>query len=231
MVGYNQQYKQLVERVLKEGTTTKCRNGKQVIIPSATLLIDASDWKLKLRKMNYLGVYGEWLTFIDKQPLTNVKQFRDNNCQYWNMFADEDGYIRLDYHDKLQEQIWDIIDQIKRDPGSRRHVIDLWDHNNVKNDVLSLPCCHYSYIFSVIDGKIHLTWNQRSADVMLGVPSDIYLGNLLLNFVSSLAGYKTGTMTFNFSNVHIYADHIENAKELLTRTEEDFDKPLKFKLL
>lgn len=227
---YNEKYKDLIRTVLDQGSKQECRNGSQIIIPAYSFTINWKDWRLNLRKMNYKGVEGEFSTLLDPTPLTNVKQFKDNGCNYWDMFAAEDGSLNLDYHNELHKQLWDVIDEIIINPNSRRHVIDLWSHENVQDGVLSLPCCHYSYIFSVINGTINLVWNQRSADVALGVPSDVYLGHLLLNYIADQTGTIPGTMTFNLANVHLYEQHINDAKILLTRTEMDYNNPLKFEL-
>jgi thymidylate synthase len=229
-MGYNEQYKQMVEHILKNGKHQTCRNGEQLIVPHYSFTINWKDWRLNLRKMNYKGVYGEFLTFIDPKPLTKEKQFQDNGCPYWKMFADEDGNIRLDYHDELHKQLNWVVQQIISNPTDRGHVIDLWSPENVQSGVLSLRCCHYSYIFSVIGNEIHLVWNQRSGDTMLGIPSDVYLGHLLLKYIAEKTDKIPATMTFNFANAHIYLSHVENAKLLLMRDETDYNKPLKFQL-
>jgi len=119
---------------------------------------------------------------------------------------------------------------VKTDPESRRHVISLWNHSNVQSGSLSLPCCWYSMIFTVIDGILHMQWIQRSVDTMVGLPSDVYLAYKFMEHVANYADLTVGTCQFALSNVHIYSEHIEDAGKLLTRTERDFEKPLKFLL-
>lgn len=225
---YNDKYKTLIRTVINTGSHQEGRNGQQKIIPAHSFTINHKDWRLNLRKMHYKGVEGEFKTLISKTPLTNVQQFRDNGCNYWDMFAEVDGSINLDYYNELQKQLPGIIEQIKAEPHSRRHVIDLWNHENLEN--LSLPCCWYSMIFSVIGNTINIIWNQRSCDVALGLPSDVYLAHLFLKHIAEQTGTIPGVMTFNLANVHLYEQHINNAKILLTRTEQDYNTPLKFEL-
>ncbi len=228
----NTKYKQLVRHILNEGKDTTCRNGRQRIIPnySFTLNFRKDLPVLTLRKMYYKGVVGEFKTLIDPTPLTNVSQFEANGCNYWSNWAEDDGSINIDYHNKMHPQLEDIIEQIKSNPDSRRHVINLWDHDNVKYDKLSLPCCWHNLTFSVIDGVLHLTWTQRSVDVMIGLPSDIFLAYLFMSHIVLRTDLKMGTCMFSLTNVHVYEEHIENAFELLSRTDKDSDKPLKFQL-
>ena len=149
----DKEYKKLLERILKEGKWVEGRNGRTLSIPFHSFTINAKDWRLTLRKVPYKGVEGEFKTLIDADnPLTNVKQFKDNGCNYWDKFASEDGSLRLDYYNRLHPQLEDVIENIKKDPYSRRHVVSLWHHENVQSGILSLPVCWYSFIFTVIKG-------------------------------------------------------------------------------
>ena len=227
---FNSKYKQMVRYVLDNGHYQECRNGEQIIVPNYSFTVNWKDWRLDLRKMWYKGVFGEFKTLISKEPLTNVSQFEANGCNYWKDWADPDGSLNLDYYNKLHPQLEDVIENIKIDPNSRRHVIDLWQHENVQGNKLSLPVCWFNLIFTVIGDEIHLTWTQRSGDLCLGIPSDVYLGHLFLDYVARKTGFIPATMTFNIANLHIYTDHLENAKALLKRTTADWNRPLKFEL-
>lgn len=224
------QYKLLITHILENGVAQNCRNGSQLIIPHYSFTLDFAkdDAKLKLRKMWYHGVIGEFKTLIQDEPLTNVSQFESNGCNYWKEWAGPNGELNLDYANMLKPQLTAIINQIKQDPESRRHVIELWNYKNIPE--LSLPCCWHGLTFSIIDSTIHLKWTQRSVDTMLGLPADVYLAYLFMSLVAEATGFNLGTCMFSLSNVHIYTEHIENAKELLNRTEEDFNKPLYFAL-
>ena len=228
----NDEYKMLVRKILACGEKTECRNGKQLILPTYSFTLDfrLQSHFLTLRKMHYAGVLGEFKTLIAKEQLTNVQQFRDNGCNYWGSWAADDGSLNLDYYNKLHPQLEDIIVQIKTDPTSRRHVVNLWDHENVKDGSLSLPCCWFTLIFTVIKGILHLNWIQRSVDTMVGLPADIYLAYLFMNHVAIEGQLEIGTCMFSLSNVHIYEEHINKAHKLLARNHTDSNKPLTFEL-
>lgn len=225
-------YKELVKTVLLQGVVQDCRNGSQVIIPFYSFVLDfskgKSSAKLKLRKMYFSGIEGEFNTLVSDEELTNVSQFEVNGCNYWKSWAGPKGELNLDYANMLKPQLKDVIENIKKDPTSRRHVIELWNYKNLKE--LNLPCCWHGLTFSVINNTLFLKWTQRSVDVMVGLPSDIYLAYLFMEYIANATNLKIGTCLFSLSNVHIYTEHIENAYKLLERTEEDFDKPLKFEL-
>jgi len=234
---FNKKYKELIKHVLENGFEQKSRNGFQKIIPHYSFTLDFSKkdaYKLTLRKMYYKGVKGEWDTLMDlKNPLKNVSQFEANGCPYWGLWTGPNGELNLDYYNMLHPQLEDIINQIKSDPGSRRHVVELWNYEHVKDkeNPLSLPCCWHHLCFSVINDTIHLKWGQRSVDCMLGLPSDVYLAYLFLEYVAKETNFKMGTCMFSLSNVHIYSQHIEGAYELLERNDDDFNKPIKFELI
>lgn len=227
------EYKKLIEYILDNGTRQDCRNGVQLIIPHYSFTVDdmENNHKLLLRKMWYKGVEGEFKTLIDlDNPLTNVSQFEANGCNYWKDWADEDGKLNLDYYNALHPALERVIEQIKIDPNSRRHVISLWDNEHAFNGSLSLHCCWHNLTFSVISGVLHLTWTQRSVDTMIGLPADIFLAYKFMQHVTKKCDLDIGTCMFSLSNVHIYSEHLDGAFELLKRTEEDYDKPLSFEL-
>jgi len=233
MSQYNDEYRKLVIKILTEGHLQDCRNGEQLILPSYSFTIDdmKNDHTLLLRKMYKKGVLGEFLTITDPGILQNVSQFEANGCNYWSEWSGPNGELRLDYHDELVKQLPGLIEGIKTDPNSRRHVISLWNHKNVSNDVLSLACCWWGLTFSVIGNTLHLTWTQRSGDQMVGIPSDVYLAYLFMEYIATHCDLEVGSCMFSLSNIHIYTEHIDKAYELIAdRTIEDFDKPLKFQL-
>jgi thymidylate synthase len=231
----NTKYKGLIRYVLEDGAHQVCRNGSQLIVPSASFTLNwgagKDDTTITLRKIYSKGVLGEFRTLINKdEPLTNVKQFESKGCPYWKDWAGPNGELNLDYYNMLHPQLEDIIEQINRDPHSRRHVISLWNHEHVKSGELSLPCCWWGLTFSVINGVLHLTWVQRSVDLMVGLPSDMILAYFFMFHIVERTGLTMGTCMFALSNVHIYEEHILGARELLDRKPEDYGKPLKFKL-
>ena len=244
MTEYNKKYKLLVKYILENGILQDCRNGSQLIITFYNFYLDFSykdNHILHLRKINYSQVYGEFKTLIDKNnKLQNINQFKDNKCYYWDKWAKNDGSINLDYYNMLHPQLELIIDQIKRFPNSRRHIIELWNYKNVFNNELnfpkhkernlSLPCCWHNITFSIINNKLFMSFTIRSNDIMIGNPADVYLAYLFHKYVAIATGYKQAICNFNIRNAHIYKEHIDNAKILLTRTEKDIKNPLFFKL-
>ena len=133
-------------------------------------------------------------------------------CPYWKLWADKDGKLELDYPPREQ---WEaLIEGIKKDPGSRRHMINLW--NSKRLDQLSLPCCHFNYQFYVRDGFIDLIWTQRSLDVAIGLPSDLVLSALYLSEIGRRTGLTPGKVTMNFGDTHIYQEHLQAIEDMIT---------------
>lgn len=229
----NDEYKLLVSKILSEGTIQMCRNGSQLIIPHYSFTLDlgsCDNHKLTLRKMFYKGVLGEFKTLVSPEPLTNVAQFEANGCNYWKDWTGVNGELNLDYYNEMHPALENVIEQIKQDPTSRRHVISLWNNEHAFDGSLSLHCCWHNLTFSVIDNTLHLVWTQRSVDTMVGLPSDIYLSYLFMLKVATECELEIGTCIYSLANVHIYSEHIDAAFEILKRTEADFDNPLKFEL-
>ncbi len=228
----NQQYKQLVEKILSTGTPQKGRNGNTLIIPSHSFTVDfrTESPLLMLRKMHIKGIEGEFLTLVDEKPLTNKKQFEDKGCNYWKKWSGPNGSLNLDYYNELHPALERVINQIKEEPYSRRHVISLWNNEHAFDGSLSLHSCWHNLTFSVVGEELHMVWTQRSVDTMIGLPSDVMLAYYFMNYVSDETGYPIATCMFSLANVHIYEAHIDGAKELLTRSVNDSDKAIKFEL-
>jgi len=231
---YDKKYKKLIQYVLSKGIEQRCRNGYQLIIPFYNFNLNFSKKNnhiLNLRKINYKPIIGEFTTLINtKNKLVNIKQFKNNSCNYWDKWADKYGKINLDYYNMLHPQLQLIIDQIKNDPYSRRHIIELWNYKNVFSKSLSLPCCWHNLTFSVINTKLFMSFTIRSNDIMVGNPADIYLAYLFHKHVADHTGYNQSTCNFSIRNAHIYKEHVNNAIKLLKRTNSDYNKPLYFKL-
>ena len=224
----DKEYLKLLEKIINKGRWIESRNGRTLGIPFHSFTINAKDWALSLRKTYYKGVKGEFKTLMDtNNPLTNVSQFEANGCPYWQLWADEDGRLNLDYYNMLHPQLERIIEDIKMKPMSRRHVVSLWNHKHVYHDELSLPCCWYSMIFTVINSVLHITWVNRSLDVYYGLPADIYLARLFLEHVANEVGLPFGDINFVAANVHLYENQVKAAKELLNGEEPSYKPELK----
>jgi thymidylate synthase len=121
------------------------------------------------------------------------------------------------------DQLKKIVDKLKKDPSDRRMIVSAWNPSML--DQMALPPCHYGFQVTVIDGKLNLLWNQRSVDTMLGLPFNIASYALLLHLLAKEAGLKEGRLIGFLADTHIYANHVEGAKEQLSRDPEKYPRP------
>ena len=113
------------------------------------------------------------------------------------------------------DQLKNLIQEIKKNPNSRRLLVSSWAVDKIRNMIL--PPCHYAFQCYVADGKLSLMWSQRSADLFLGVPFNISSYGMLLLLLCKETGYKPGELIGNFGDIHLYKNHLEQAKEQLQR--------------
>jgi thymidylate synthase len=113
------------------------------------------------------------------------------------------------------DQLKELVEGLKNNPDGRRHLVTAWNPGDMKYMVL--PPCHYSFQCYVADGKLSLMWNQRSVDTFLGLPFNIASYGLLLLLLCKETGYKPGELIGNLGDVHLYSNHLEQAKEQITR--------------
>jgi len=218
-------YKELIRDILENGEYVAGRNGVTKRLFAKTLVIDDLKYGnfpiLTSRKMYWKGVAGEFAAMLRKPK--NIKDFEKFGCNYWKLWAGENGKLELDYGNAWLDwnginQLDYVINSLKTNPNDRRMLINGWRADKVINNELSLPCCHYSYQFFLnINGEIELLWNQRSADIMIGIPSDIIFAALWLTTLANHTGYKAGKITMVFGDTHIYKEHLDGAKEYLKR--------------
>jgi len=220
MNSYELQYKLIVKELLAEGKQTEGRNGKTLSSFAKTLSFDLEDGfpLLTGRKMFYKGVLGELAAMLrGPKALADFEAF---GCNYWRDWAKPDGSINVDYGNTWIDfngvnQLEEVLNMIKTDPTNRRMLITGWKPNNIKN--LDLPCCHLLYQWYVRDGKLDMMWYQRSADLMIGVPSDAILAAAWNIAMASETNLIPGKVTMVFGDTHIYDEHIEPAYEYLGR--------------
>ena len=176
-----------------------------------------------------------WKTMVTElkwiiQGRTDIKYLQDNNCHIWDGDYEKSGNTNGDLGPIYGKQWrdWNGIDQIKElinglkyNPDGRRHLVSAWNPGDMKYMVL--PPCHYSFQCYVNDGKLSLMWNQRSADLFLGVPFNISSYGLLLHLLCKETGYEPGELIGSFGDIHLYSNHIEQAKEQISR--EGFKLP------
>ena len=158
------------------------------------------------------------------QGRTDIAFLNNNGLTYWN--ADYERSGRIDgtlgpvYGHQLRnfngtDQLEKVLKQIKQEPTSRRIMASLWNPNDM--DDMALPPCHYGFQIYINNGKLDLLWNQRSADVFLGLPYDIAMYGLLLLMLAKGSGYKPGRLTASLGDCHLYNNHIEQARKQLSR--------------
>ncbi len=134
-------------------------------------------------------------------------QWRHYNARYENWDSNYDG--------QGIDQLKQLVDTLKKDPSSRRLLVCAWNPSMMNQ--MALPPCHYNFQITVIDGKLNLLWNQRSVDVMLGLPFNIASYALLLHLLAKESGLQEGKLVGFLADTHIYLNHIEGAKEQLQR--------------
>ena len=179
---------------------------------------------LTTKKLHLKSIIYELLWFLRGD--TNVHYLQEHGVRIWNEWAREDGDLGPiygyqwrswpDYQGGHIDQIQQIIDQLRRDPDSRRMLVSAW--NVAQLDQMALAPCHCLMQFYVAEGRLSLQLYQRSADVFLGVPFNIASYALLLMMIAQVTGLEVGDFVHTFGDVHIYRDHLEQVELQLERT-------------
>lgn len=229
------QYLELCERVLREGTEKHDRTGTGTISVFGHQMrfnLEEGFPLLTTKKLHLKSIIYELLWFLKGD--TNVKYLQDHGVRIWNEWADENGELGPvyghqwrswpDYQGGSIDQIAQLVEQIKRNPDSRRHIVSAWNVAEVNN--MALPPCHTLFQFYVADGRLSLQLYQRSADIFLGVPFNIASYALLLQMMAQVTGLKVGDFVHTFGDAHIYLNHIEQVKLQLTRDTRPLPKML-----
>lgn len=220
------QYLDLCQRVLNEGTEKHDRTGTGTISVFGHQMrfnLEEGFPLLTTKKLHLKSIIYELLWFLRGD--TNVKYLQDHGVRIWNEWADEHGELGPvyghqwrswpDYQGGHIDQITQLVEQIKKNPDSRRHIVSAWNVAEVNN--MALPPCHTLFQFYVADGRLSLQLYQRSADIFLGVPFNIASYALLLMMMAQVTGLKVGDFVHTFGDAHIYLNHIEQVKLQLTR--------------
>lgn len=222
-----QQYLNLLDRILTEGTQKTDRTGTGTIsVFGHQMRFDMSKGfpLLTTKKLHLKSIIYELLWFLNGD--TNVKYLQDHGVRIWNEWADADGELGPIYghqwrswpdHDgKPIDQLKIVLDQIKNTPDSRRMIVSAWNVADIPQ--MKLPPCHCFFQFYVADGRLSLQLYQRSADTFLGVPFNIASYALLLQMVAQVTGLKPGEFIHTTGDTHLYLNHLEQAKLQLART-------------
>ena len=178
---------------------------------------------LTTKKLHLRSIIYELLWFLRGD--TNIKYLHDHNVTIWDEWADEQGDLGPVYgkqwrswetpDGRVIDQITSLIEQIKRNPDSRRLLVSAWNPADV--DQMALPPCHTMFQFYVSNGELSCQLYQRSADVFLGVPFNIASYALLTMMVAQVCGLKAKDFVHTFGDAHIYSNHVEQAKLQLSR--------------
>ncbi len=175
------------------------------------------------KKLHMRSIIHELLWFVAGD--TNIKYLKDNGVSIWDEWADENGDLGPVYghqwrswptpDGKQIDQIANLIEQIKNNPDSRRHIVSAWNVSEV--DSMALPPCHCLFQFYVAEGKLSCQLYQRSADVFLGVPFNIASYALLTHMIAQVCDLEVGDFVHTFGDTHLYANHVEQADLQLSR--------------
>lgn len=222
-----QQYLDLMQRILDEGTVKSDRTGtgtKSVFGHQMRFDLSEGFPCVTTKKLHLRSIIHELLWFLKGE--TNIKYLKDNGVRIWDEWADESGELGPVYGSQWRswptpdggkiDQIKNIIEQIKNTPDSRRIIVSAWNVAEVEN--MALPPCHAFFQFYVADGKLSCQLYQRSADVFLGVPFNIASYALLTMMVSQVTGLKAGDFVHTLGDAHLYANHMEQTQLQLSRS-------------
>lgn len=178
---------------------------------------------LTTKKLHLKSIIYELLWFLNGD--TNIKYLKDNGVGIWDEWADENGDLGPVYghqwrswqgaDGQVYDQIKDLLHTIKTNPDSRRMIVNAWNVADLSK--MALTPCHALFQFYVADGKLSCQLYQRSADVFLGVPFNIASYALLTMMIAQVCGLENGEFVHTFGDVHLYSNHIEQAKLQLTR--------------
>jgi thymidylate synthase len=221
------QYLDLLDTILKHGVKKTDRTGTGTISYFGyQMRFDLADGfpLLTTKKVHLKSIIYELLWFLNGD--TNVKYLQDHGVRIWNEWADPNGDLGPIYgyqwrhwrtpDGKEIDQIANIVNALKNNPDSRRHIVSAWNPADV--DDMALPPCHTMFQFYVADGRLSCQLYQRSGDSFLGVPFNIASYALLTMMMAQVCGYKPGVFVHTLGDAHIYLNHLEQVNTQLQRT-------------
>lgn len=220
------QYLDLMSHVLEHGDRKTDRTG--------TGTLSVFGWQMRFRlqdgfpllttkKLHTRSIIHELLWFL--QGDTNIRYLKENGVSIWDEWADESGDLGPVYGKQWRrwetadgrsiDQISRLVEGIKRNPDSRRHLVSAWNPGEVDN--MALPPCHALFQFYVAKGRLSCQLYQRSADIFLGVPFNIASYALLTHMVAQVCELEPGDFIWTGGDCHLYLNHLEQAREQLGR--------------
>lgn len=220
------QYLDLLKHVIDTGVEKSDRTGTGTIsVFGYQSRFDLSEGfpVLTTKKLHLKSIIHELLWFLTGD--TNIKYLQENKVRIWNEWADENGNLGPVYgyqwrswptpDGKHIDQISQVVESLKNNPDSRRHLVSAWNVGQI--DQMKLPPCHILVQFYVADGRLSCQLYQRSADIFLGVPFNIASYALLTLMMAQVCGLKPGDFVHTLGDAHIYLNHMEQVKLQLTR--------------
>ena len=220
-----QEYLDLLKKVKESGKPKGDRTGTGTLsIFGHQMRFDLQDSfpLLTTKKIHFKSVAYELLWFLKGD--TNIKYLKDNGVSIWDEWADENGDLGPVYGKQwrdwkgangFHDQISNVIDQIKNNPNSRRHIVSAWNVAEIPS--MALAPCHILFQFYVQDGKLSCQLYQRSADIFLGVPFNIASYALLTHMIAHVCNLEVGDFVHTFGDAHIYNNHIDQINLQLSR--------------
>jgi len=221
-----EQYHHLLKHILDNGTDRGDRTGtgtRSVFGHQMRFDLSKGFPVITTKKLHLRSIIHELLWFISGD--TNIKYLKDNKVNIWDEWADENGDLGPVYGHQWRswpdgsggtiDQISNLVEQLKNNPNSRRHIVSAWNVADVEK--MALPPCHCLFQFFVADGKLSCQLYQRSADTFLGVPFNIASYALFTMMLAQVCGLEAGEFVHTFGDVHLYSNHFEQAELQLTR--------------
>ena len=220
------QYLDLLQHILDHGVSKADRTG------TGTISVFGYQMRFRLqdgfpmmttKKLHLKSIIYELLWFLRGE--TNISYLKERGVRIWDEWADENGDLGPVYGSQWRswkapdgqtiDQISSLMDQLKNNPNSRRLIVSAWNVGEIEK--MALPPCHALFQFYVAAGRLSCQLYQRSADVFLGVPFNIASYALLTLMIAQVTGLKPGDFVHTFGDVHLYSNHIEQAKTQLSR--------------
>lgn len=228
------QYLELLTHVAKEGTERNDRTNtgtRSVFGHQMRFDLSAGFPVLTTKKLHLKSIIYELLWFLRGE--TNISYLKEHGVSIWDEWADENGDLGPVYgsqwrswpaptegdENRTIDQIANLVDSLKNNPDSRRHIVSAWNPAEVDN--MALPPCHCLFQFYVADGKLSCQLYQRSADIFLGVPFNIASYALLTLMMAQVTGLKPGDFVHTLGDAHLYLNHLEQTELQLSRETKD----------
>lgn len=220
------QYKELLRDILENGVKKEDRTGTGTLsVFGRQLRFDLSKGfpLVTTKRLHLKSIIHELLWFLNGD--TNIKYLNENGVSIWDEWADENGELGpvygaqwrswTDRDGNTTDQIKTVVDQIRNTPDSRRLIVSAWNVGDLPK--MALPPCHAFFQFYVADGKLSCQLYQRSCDTFLGLPFNIASYALLVHMIAQQCGLEAGDFVWTGGDVHLYLNHLEQAKLQLSR--------------